>query len=125
MAGNNFIKTFLLKKFIYSGLVIAIVLSACGKGGGSSTTDPCAGLAFTFAANVQPIINTTCAINSSCHAAGSINSGGPFTDYNKIFSHRSEIKFQIETGQMPKTGSLTAAQKNTIICWINSGAPNN
>jgi hypothetical protein len=26
---------------------------------------------------------------------------------------------------MPKTGSLTTAQKNAIICWIDNGAANN
>jgi hypothetical protein len=72
---------------------------------------------------VQPVINAACA--NSCHSATSTNSGGPITDYNKIFAKRSDIKFQIENGLMPKTGSLTTDQKNKIICWINSGAPNN
>jgi len=26
---------------------------------------------------------------------------------------------------MPKTGSITTAQKNSILCWVDSGAPNN
>ncbi|HUS01073.1 MAG TPA: hypothetical protein VMY77_05065 [Chitinophagaceae bacterium] len=111
-----------MKKFIYIGLVICISLNACTKDG-PSNTDPCSGIASKFTADIQPIINTSCATNSSCHAAGSVNPGGPLTDYNLVFAKRSNIKFQIENGLMPKTGSLTADQKNKIICWINSGAP--
>jgi hypothetical protein len=117
-----------LKKNTYLSLVITLALfvGACGKGGGSTpATDPCSGLSFKFSTDVQPIINASCATNSGCHAAGSSNSGGPLTDYNLIFAKRSNIKFQLENGLMPKTGSITADQKNKIICWINSGAPNN
>jgi hypothetical protein len=35
------------------------------------------------------------------------------------------IKPAVANGTMPKTGTLTTAQKNSIICWINNGAPNN
>lgn len=111
-----------LKKIIVIVCIYA-AMYGCTKSGGAS--DPCAGLSTSFAANVQPIINANCAINSSCHAAGSTNSGGPLTDHAKVSAHSSQIKFQIEAGLMPKTGSITTAQKNTIICWISSGSPNN
>ena len=107
---------------------MALLLNACTKGSGGATpspTDPCAGLSFKFLSDVQPIVNTTCANSANCHGAGSVNSGGPLTDYNSIFNKRSNIKFQIENGLMPKAGSLSTADKNKIICWINSGAPNN
>lgn len=117
-------------KAIYTGVIIGLLSLAisCSKSGGSNpppVADPCAGTTFRFATEVQPIINSTCANSISCHAGGSVNPGGPLTDYNLIFSKRVAIKFQIENGLMPKGGSLTTAQKNTIICWINSGAPNN
>lgn len=117
-----------MKKIFYFSLLISVMLLlyACSKGGGSSsTTDPCAGLSFKFLTEVQPIINTTCANSSNCHGSGSTNSGGPLTDYDKIFAKSSNIKFQIESGLMPKNGTLSATDKNKIICWINSGAPNN
>jgi hypothetical protein len=31
----------------------------------------------------------------------------------------------IVSGTMPQNATLTPAQKNSIICWIDSGAPNN
>ena len=113
------------KTALYLLLLCVIIFARCtktGSGGDPSPKDPCAGISFTFSVNVQPIINTSC---TGCHGANSTNSGGPLIDYNLIFAKRSNIKFQVENGLMPKGGSLTIAQKNIIICWINSGAPNN
>lgn len=119
-----------MKTKFYFLLIICVVLCivSCSKNSGGNpapTVDPCAGLSFKFSTDVQPIINTTCANSANCHGVGSVNSGGPLSDYNSIFNKRSNIKFQVENGLMPKTGSITADQKNKIICWINSGAPNN
>ena len=110
----------------FTGIIFFIC--SCGKdngGGNPPPADPCVAVASKFAADVHPIITTSCAGSFSCHGAGSNNPGGPLTDYNFIFAKRSNIKFQIENGLMPKGGSLTTDQKNKIICWINSGAPNN
>jgi hypothetical protein len=114
---------------------IILMINSCSKGGGGGsnplsptpppTVDPCLNSSFKFATQVQPIINTTCAISPNCHLDGSTNRGGPLTDYNKIFLKRADIKSQVAAGLMPQSGSLTTDQKNTIICWINSGAPNN
>jgi hypothetical protein len=88
--------------------------------------DPCAGLTYKFAADVQPIINTNCATSPGCHAAGSINRGGPFTNYNEIFNKKETIKAVISAGIMPPPPLvLPDVQKKKIICWIDSGAPNN
>ena len=118
------------KSLVFAVTLISIIFltNGCRKDSGGNTpppADPCTTLAFKFAADVQVIFNTSCATSPSCHASGSNNSGGPLTDYNLIFAKRSNIKFQIENGFMPKGGSLTADKKNKIICWINSGAPNN
>ncbi len=116
------------QKFIFLAIMIAFFVTGCSKGSGGGDpppADPCANLSFKFTADVKPIINATCAISSNCHLDGSTNRGGPLTDYNKIFLKRADIKSQVAAGLMPQSGSLTADQKNKIICWINSGAPNN
>lgn len=120
------------KRLIITATFISIIfiINSCSKGGGGGGTppppaDPCATLSFKFAADVKPIMDATCAINSNCHATGSTNKGGPLINYNQIFANRTNIKIQVEAGLMPQTGSLTADQKNKIICWINGGAPNN
>jgi hypothetical protein len=113
---------------LLTSILIVIFFSGCSKSGGSGGTpavDPCAGLSFRFSADVQPIFNFSCANSSNCHGAGSTNVGGPLTDYNKIFIKRATIHGQVSAGIMPQNSTLSADQKNKILCWINSGAPNN
>ncbi len=117
------------KLFFLVAAVVIFLINGCSKPGSTNTTppvvDPCVGLAANYAADVKPIFNTTCSNSANCHGTGSVNSGGELTDYNKIFIKRGIIKGQINAGLMPKAGSLTAAEKNKIICWIDAGAPNN
>jgi hypothetical protein len=77
-----------------------------------------------FVTDVNPIIQTYCN-QAACHEAGSTNGAGPLTTYTEIFNARARIREQVEAGLMPQNTTLTTAQKNTIICWIYSGAPNN
>jgi hypothetical protein len=111
-----------------------IIFAACSKSdsttggggtGGGGRTFSCTGITPKFAADVQPIIQSLCATNSSCHAAGSANSGGAFTSYTEINNKKSNIRAQILSGAMPQTGTISQAQINALICWIDNGAPNN
>lgn len=118
-------------KKAFSALVLIILITAftvsCSKdnGGGGSTTVDCNTVTNkAFAADVSPIIQSSCAI-SGCHASGSTNGPGQLTNYTEVFSARSSIRSSVSSGRMPQTGSLSTAQKNSIICWIDSGAPNN
>lgn len=118
-----------IKKVIVFLLFVA-TLSFLGQGCGKCdcivSTDPCAGISYKFKTDVQPIIMTSCATRNSCHAAGSVNSGGPLTNYAQIFNKKSEIKIQISSNSMPPPpDTLASVQKNKIICWLNSGAPDN
>jgi len=94
-----------------------------GSGGGGSVN--CTGVASAFAANVNPIIQSSCATDATCHGNGSVNGPGPLLTYNQIFNARVTIKTAVGNGTMPKTGSITTAQKNSIICWVDAGGPNN
>jgi hypothetical protein len=96
-----------------------------GGGTGGGITFSCAGISPKFATDVQPILTTVCSINSNCHAAGSANSGGPFTTHAEVFAKRSNIRAAILSGAMPQSGTISQAQINAFICWIDSGAPNN
>ena len=93
-----------------------------GGGGGSTTVDCSTVTNKAFAANVNPIIQASCNV-AGCHAAGSSNGPGPLTNYAQIAA--ASIRSAISSGSMPKGSTLTAAQKNSIICWIDSGKPNN
>ena len=95
-----------------------------GGGGGGSTIN-CTGVPASFSNNVNPIIQSSCATNAGCHGAGSANGPGELLTYNQISSAKVTIKTAVANGTMPKNGSLTTAQKNSIICWIDNGAQNN
>ncbi len=99
--------------------------SSDGGSGSGTKTFSCTGITPGFTADVKPILNTVCSINSNCHAGGSTNSGGPFTTYTEVNAKKSNIRAAILSGAMPQTGSLTQAQINAFICWIDQGAPNN
>lgn len=113
--------------------IITITQFSCSKSDSGSGPNPnptptpidCAGNNPGFNADVLPLVQTKCAINSDCHATGSTNSGGAFTNYAEVSAKASKIKTQVSAGTMPKTGSITAAQKAILVCWVNNGALNN
>ncbi|RXK59835.1 hypothetical protein ESA94_12325 [Lacibacter luteus] len=126
-----------MKALVIICSICAIVFySACKKsssgtggnnngGSGTTFTPNCTGAAIQFSADVAPIISSSCATNSGCHAAGSTQGPGGLTTYAQINAVKVQIRAAIISGAMPKNGTLTAAQKNSIICWIDAGAPNN
>lgn len=114
--------------FIFGGIMtVSCSKSSYNPGGNNSggSSASCAGVPNKFAADVNPIIQSTCATNASCHGSGSSNGPGPLLTYTAIYNARISIKTAVSNGTMPKTGSLTASQKSSIICWIDDGAQNN
>src|SRR3982750_830396 len=114
-----------MKRIVFV-VITGIVMYACSKsntGGGTITTPTCTGTQ-SFTNDVNPIIESTCAI-SGCHATGSFNGPGALTNYSQIFNARLAIRTAIANGTMPKTGTLSTSERNTIICWIDNGAQSN
>ena len=105
------------------GFAVIIFLIACGKSAVDYTAD--CSTAKSYATDVSPLIQTYCATNSGCHASGSSNGPGALTTYAQVYNARSSIRTAVANGSMPQNSSLTSAQKNAIICWIDSGASNN
>lgn len=107
-------------------LTLSVFISvSCSKDNddGGSSLD-CSTVAKSFTTDVNPTIQATCNV-SGCHATGSTNGPGPLTNYTQVFNARSAIRTAVATGRMPQGSSLSASQKNSILCWIDSGAPNN
>jgi hypothetical protein len=105
--------------------VLSISLIACSKGGGGDAPGlDCNTVPKSFAADVNPIIQGRCNL-ATCHTAGSTNGPGPLTTYTEVFNARAQIRPAIVSGLMPENSTLSTSQKNSIICWIDSGAPNN
>jgi hypothetical protein len=105
---------------------LSVVAFSCAKSDSPEPISPsaCDNIPKNFTTDVNPIIQTYCN-QAACHNPGSINGPGPLTNYTEIFNARTSIKGQVQAGLMPQNTTLTTAQKNIIICWIDSGAPNN
>jgi hypothetical protein len=126
-------RNFRLSKKIGVVLIVTAVLFACSKSTDTKVNNDnnnggsidCSNVPKSFSVDVNPIIQTKCATGSSCHGTGSINGPGALLTYSAIANAHADIRSAILSGLMPKNGSLTSAQKNTIICWIDNGATNN
>jgi hypothetical protein len=101
------------------------ILIACSKdnNNGGNGAD-CSNVPKTWSADVSPIIQTFCN-QPGCHNAGSNNGPGPLTSRAEVFAVRNSVRDAVQSGRMPQNTTLTTAQKNSIICWIDSGAPDN
>ncbi len=104
-------------------LALSVFIFSCSKNN-SPANDRCANITSTFSADVNPIIQTYCN-QPGCHFSGSVNGPGSLTNYTEVFGAKDRIRTQIDAGLMPQNTTLTLAQRNKIICWIDSGAPNN
>ncbi len=84
----------------------------------------CSTLNISFSADIQPIIQSSCAV-AGCHDASSGNKGGPFINYTQIKNKATTIKNQVVAGKMPQGSTLTSNQIKLIRCWVEKGALNN
>ena len=117
-----------MKKILVTVTLLTIIIISCSKdngGGGGGTPLDCNTVSNkAFAADVDPIIQSTCN-TAGCHASGSVNGPGPLTNYNQVFNARNAVRTAVASGNMPRNTTLSASQKNSFLCWIDSGAPNN
>ena len=121
--------------------VLALLLVACGKG--SSEPDAaanelppnctaidassCSTPIPSFATDITPMLDRAC--NSTCHAPGM--GPWPLNTYSDVSDWASIIQADIATCSMPPAdagagnGSLSDAERATLLDWIACGAPNN
>ena len=86
-----------------------------GGGDGNAGTP---GAAATFSANVKLIIDSRCA---SCH------NGSRFPDlrtYDGVKNNAAIVKSEVANRSMPQGSSLTNAQIQAIVSWVDDGAKN-
>src|SRR3954452_19099916 len=111
-----------LRKNIFGVVTVLCLLFACSK---SSMDKPDCSASKSFATEVNPIVQTSCATDSDCHGSGSSSGPGELRTYSQIFNARATIRTAVESGVMPKDRSLSSSEKNTILCWIDNGAGDN
>jgi hypothetical protein len=125
-----------MRNIFIPAIVLLFILSSCSKSSGDKTTGntggggnnppplDCTNVPKSFTIDVNPIIQAFCNA-AGCHASGSVNGPGPITNYNQVFNAQVSIRSAIATGAMPQNSTLTTAQKNSILCWIDAGATDN
>ena len=79
----------------------------------------------SFMTEVAPIMQAKCA-NPGCHEADN-DPRVPLTTHSeiKVAIGLFSMKSRIVNGSMPAEGALTPQEYNTLINWIEAGAPNN
>jgi len=96
-------------------LFCSLVVIGCKKSSTSPEYTPdCSGAAKSYSSDVQPVIQASC---TGCHKN--------YSSYAGISGDKAAIRSSIVSGSMPQGGSMTAAQKNSVVCWIDNGTPNN
>lgn len=108
-------------------LAVSLVFSSCYYDNAQllyPEGNSCTGVSATFKVDVAPVMQSRCAL-SGCHAAGATNTGGALTNYAEIQSKSALVRKSIANGTMPLGSSLSSAEIKSILCWIDSGAPNN
>ncbi len=114
-----------MKKYLFlTTIAIITIVVSCKKSSSSSTVD-CANVTAKFSTDALPVITSKCATNSGCHASGATNSGGVLTNYSQVSARKSNVRSSILDGSMPRGSSLSTAEKQAIVCWIDNGALNN
>jgi hypothetical protein len=116
-----------MKIYISLLILISTIIVSCTKSSPSASpmnSSLDCSVPKTFSADAAPVFQAKCAL-SGCHGTGSSNGPGELTTYQKIFNARNDIRNAVLTRLMPQGGSLTDAQLNSIVCWIDNGAPNN
>jgi len=103
-----------------------LAFAACKKESTSSnSTLDCSTVSAKFNTDVLPIVLSSCATSTSCHASGSHEGPGALTTYQQLYSSRDNIRSSVASGFMPQGSTLSTSAKNKILCWIDSGAANN
>lgn len=91
-----------------------VIFYSCKK---TSTFDNsvCNSATVSYSTEVAPIINTYCN-TGGCHS---------YSTYTQVKSASAAIYSEVSSGSMPRGKSITAAEKQKLLCWINNGALNN
>ncbi len=96
-------------------IVLTVSFYSCKKKKKTTTTySATCSSAVSYSVDVKPLIQSSCV---GCHSS--------YSNYSSLKSSSSSVRSSVIDGSMPKGTSLSDAQKDKIICWIDAGAPNN
>jgi hypothetical protein len=90
--------------------------------------DECGANVVSFADDIGPIIDTSCAI-PGCHN-GDNGAERNWTIFGNFQSKRASVRDRVTRpvgvpGHMPLVGALTPDEIQLIVCWVDQGGENN
>lgn len=119
-----------MQKFVRSPLsVFSIILTGLTACVSHDFPEYVCADAYTFAADIKPIIETKCAI-SGCHN-GDMGPDLNWNDFDQFHQRAASglVKYRVTHGIMPPSrsaeGPLSQEQITAIACWTDQGALNN
>lgn len=105
---------------IICALMAAFFLHGCVNHDISPKT-ACGQTEISFDLTIFPLIQQNCAIND-CHGG---NQFPDFREFSVVQENAQRIKQQVVNRTMPPDQSLTQAQIDSIVCWVDNGTPQN
>lgn len=116
----HYMKTLLYSLLLTSG----IAMTACG--GQKAASNDCASFLVSYATDVKPILDNSCA--STCHSAAKHAAGIDLSSYEKVKSIAGESRFLGSIrhlagfSAMPKKAAqLSDSSIKVVNCWIQNG----
>ncbi len=107
-----------MKSIIF--LFTAVVLFGCKKSEQPQSATSC-DPQISYKNTVKAIFVNNCTA-SGCHDGVDLAS---LSDYLVARDASGQIRTAVKNGVMPKNGSLSVANKDAIICWIDNSSKNN
>lgn len=101
-------------------LIVVVAILSCSKNVSDTTNTTC-DPNTSFTNTVKPILDKSCNMKG-CHDDFVITA---LNNFQTVHDGANQIKVSIQSGRMPKSNSLTTAEKNAIYCWVDNGAKNN
>lgn len=95
-------------------VIIAFSVFCSCKKDASDYQPDCSGPAKSYLTDVKPTVLSNCV---GCHSQ--------YGSYNGVKNDAASIRSTIANGSMPKGKTMSDAEKNKVMCWIDAGAPNN
>src|SRR4051812_38444519 len=95
-----FSKSLLIKQILFIAVVFNF-LSACSKSAEQKTTTVDCSVEKSFTADIKPIAQNSCSMDTDCHGSDSTGGPGELLTYPEIFNARAAIRSAVTSGVMP------------------------
>ena len=111
---------------VFIGTAVSIAAMSCAEHDIPLVVECLNNEEISYASDVKPIVETVC---TGCHN-GSIGADRNWLVFSNFQNHASEVRRRVtlpsdHPDHMPRGGSLSSDEIQTIICWVDQGAQNN